>query len=75
MEFDRCPLAILRDASPDSLAWTEWAARMAVAKGQGCLRLEDYSAGELELVHIAEDIRDQARAEQISELGDGPEET
>jgi len=70
LTFDRCPLAILRDSSPDAIAWTDYAIRMSLAKDQGSVNIADIPPGELTLVHLADDIRHARDIENLFE-GDG----
>ena len=70
VDFDRCPLATLRDASPDALLWVDWSIRLAVAKEQGCVRVEDYTPGEMVLIHLAEDVRARVQDERLAEIQD-----
>jgi len=72
--FDRCPLAELRDATPEDIAATHWAISMAVAKRQGSLAAyitpNTLSAQGEGLIEIAEEIiqvRELERLERIKE--------
>lgn len=71
IDFDRCPLASLRDAPPDVEAWTDFAIRISMAAENGSVNILDYSSGELALIHAADDIRAKVKIEQVAEQGDG----
>jgi|TARA_Y100000034_G_scaffold126083_1_gene176780 hypothetical protein len=73
LEFDRCPLAILRDAASDTEAWTEWAIRMSMASDNGCVDVTAFTPGELALIHLADDARAAVKVEHLAEAGDGGE--
>lgn len=65
--FDRCPIAILRDASTAEVSAINWAIRMAVVKRQGSLAAYvapgTLSARGESLIEIAEDTIDEREAE------------
>lgn len=72
--FDRCPLAILRDASQAEIGAINWAIEMAVSKKQGSLPAYipagTFSARGDTLISIAEETmaaRDQEALDRIAE--------
>lgn len=58
-EFDRCPLAVLRDSAPADIVAVNWAVSMAVAKRQGSLAAfvapNTLSARGMDLIATAEE--------------------
>jgi len=73
--LDRCPLAILRDMSPEDQAAVHWGITRAVAKRQGSLSAYiqpgTLSAQGEALIEIAEDIIHKREIERLEAIRDG----
>jgi len=71
-DFERCPLAILRDMTPDESAGVSWAINMAVAKRQGSLAAfispGMLSAQGQELIHVAEEVMEAREEEHLDAI-------
>jgi len=74
-EFDRCPLAIMRELPAGEIAMIHWAISLAVAKRQGSLAAyvapDTLSAAGEELIETAENVMAAREAEALERASDG----
>lgn len=69
-DYQRCPIAMLRDMTPEESALLDWGLRMAVAKEDGSLSvwLDKPSARAYDLIHFVENERNKIKNEQLQKM-------